>query len=176
MLDLGSATAETVDFFCQFRCKLYFAGFNTASVPLPEAEKSEAELAAEFSAFLDFPQGIKFDVCLFWDYPSLLDSSGLKAFGAALKPYMAEHARAYGFGVLNSKSQLELREYRIKDISTIQVRDAGGKQKPLFHHTQRDFEELLPGFEVEKGTLLQHGKLEVLLEYTDKKIIKKAIF
>ena len=165
---MGSATAETVAFFSQFRCKLFFAGLVSSPIPESSEEKSDSELVAEFSGLLDFPPGTQFDICLFWDFFSLLDNRSMQAFSTALKPFVGKPTVAHGFGVLNSKTAIEFCDYCVKDFSTILVKAASRLPKKLYHHPRRDFESLLAGFAVEKGTLLQQGKLEVLLEYSER--------
>ena len=67
VLDLGSPTPQSVRFFNQFSCRVYFAGLLD--------EDGEEGLGTG----LDFPDDVRFDVCLFWDVLNYLNGDNPRA-------------------------------------------------------------------------------------------------
>ena len=60
----------------------------------------------EFRNILNFKVGTLIDVCLFWDFLNYLNRPALRAFSAALKPYVHAGTRAHGFSVLSERADV----------------------------------------------------------------------
>ena len=164
VLDVGTAVPDTVEFFGNFRCRLHFADLFTAPIVHNQQNNtSEAALEKQFSRLLDFPEGTKFDVCMFWDFLNYLDAPALRAFNKALSPYIDRNTRGHGFGTLNKKTALVHQQYGVQQTDTLSVKQRNGKQLDCYPHPQAEMKDLLRCFNINRGLLLPDGRLEMLL-------------
>ena len=164
VLDFGCVCSQSIDFFNQFHCKLYIGDF--ASESLANAEDpdiTDEQLLESYRSLMVFPEDARFDICLFWDFFSLLNNRGMQLFFQVLKPYLSDRAQGYGFGALSRRGELSYQNYRILDFDRLQAEEQQGSTPRLYAHGQSDFDSYLPPFKVTKGVLMQNGKLEVLL-------------
>jgi len=165
VLEIGPALHETVEFFSQFKCRLHFADlFHEAFVREQQAKLSEKELRHAFEEQFRFPPDTKIDICLFWDFLCYLDDPALKAFNAALRPWLHPGTRAHGFGVHHLAIRLENIQYGVLDKETLSIRPRRSEQLPYYPHSQIEMHEMLNCFDFERGLLLPEGKLEMLLK------------
>ena len=165
ILEVGSALPETVDFFSSFKCRIHF--LDLYSEPLVrdyQSGMSAKELQPKFEAFLNFPKDTKLDICLFWDFLCYLDDQALRAFNAALSPYVHAGTRAHGFGVHHLAIKLGNRRYGVVDHDMLSVRPCQEKKPETRPHSQVEMHEMLSCFDFERGLLLPDGKLELLLK------------
>ena len=131
-----------------------------------QTELSEKEMKLGFQELLEFKVGTMIDVCLFWDFLNYLNRPALRAFSAALKPYIHPGTRAHGFTVLNVETPLRNQQYGIVDHQTISVRPAQTPQLDYYPHSHEELNHCLGCFEVGRGWLLPDGRLEILLNAT----------
>lgn len=163
VLDIGDALPETVDFFSTRTCRLHFVDLFREPFVAEQSNLSESELQQAFREQLRFPSGTRLDVCLLWDFLAYLDDPALRAFNAALRPWLSPATRAYGFGAHHLAIRLGHSRYGIKDAETLTVRERSGRQLGFHPHSQIEMHELLDGFVFERGLLLADGRLEMLL-------------
>jgi len=156
ILDLGPAVPETVEYFGQFRCRLYFADLF--------AEPIEGGADNVLQTLLDYPVHVQFDLCLFWDFLNLLDIDALRAFDAALKPYVHRGTRAHGFAAMNAMHALSIHHYGVRSADELVVRDDPLARRAARPHPQALLKQALTCLEIKRGTLLREGRLEVLLQ------------
>jgi hypothetical protein len=165
IFDAGLAVPETVDFFSQYRCQLHFTDlYSEPVVRETQHEALEEELLAEFLALLDFPEGTRFDICLFWDFFNYLRAPALHAFNRALQPFLHPGTLAHCFGVLNRQTQLKNQSYGVGRLDTLVLKPRTEEQLPHFPHPQARLSELLPEFSISRTLLLSGGQLELLLQ------------
>jgi len=164
VLDLGQATASTVQFFNQFKCRLNFVDlFSADFVMNPQDEATHEELVAEFHAAINLPVGSRLDICLFWDFFTYLDGPALRAFIEALDPFVDSNTRGHSLGVLNARTGLPYCEYGIENMDSLHQTDKKGSQLPIYPHSQRDLNSLLNYFEIDKSRLMPDGRVEYFL-------------
>jgi len=163
VLELGTALPETVDFLAQFKCRLHFVDLYSEPFVLGQQDLSEAELRKGFESQLRFPAGTALDLCLFWDFLCYLDDPAMRAFNAALRPWLRSGTRAHGFGAHHLAIRLDNVQYGIRDAGTLTVRPRSGAQMRTHPHSQLEMNEMLSCFRFERGLLLADGKLEMLL-------------
>jgi hypothetical protein len=156
ILDLGPAAPETVDFFGQFRCRLFFADLFS--------EPTDGSAATRFQTLLDYPVQVQFDLCLFWDFLNLLDVDELRAFNAALRPYVHPETRAHGFAAMNSTHALSIHRYGVRSTQELVVRPDPQARRATRPHPQALLKRYLTCLEIKRGTLLREGRLEVLFQ------------
>ncbi|MFT5484221.1 MAG: hypothetical protein ACI9GW_002884 [Halieaceae bacterium] len=164
VFDAGLAVAESVDFFCGYKCRLHFADlFSEELVEKQSSELSDAEICSQFTELLNFPVGTRFDLCLFWDFLNFLTAPYLRAFSLAMKPYLHEGTAAHGFGVLNSSTALKSQQYGLKTTNELVVRQRNNNILNYYPHPQAEIEKLMPQFSIGRTLLLSGGQVEMLL-------------
>lgn len=156
ILDLGPAVPETVEFFGQYRCRLYFADLFS--------EPTDGDGARSFQTLLDYPVQVQFDLCLFWDFLNLLSMDELRAFDAALKPYVHRGTRAHGFAAMSATHALSIHHYGVLSTHQLVVRADPLARRATRPHPQALLKQALTCLEIKRGTLLREGRLEVLLQ------------
>jgi hypothetical protein len=188
VLDVGLAMPATVEFFSHFKCKLLFVDLcshqllSAAYADETESQQDQpqpthSELVEQFTAALNLTSSIKIDICLFWDFFNYLDGTLLKAFIEALQPYLSEDSCGYGLGVLNARRLLPNYQYGIKQLDSLTQYPCAEEQKAVYPHSQRDLNNLLSCFDIDKSRLMPDGRVEYLLSRdADSKFAKKPIF
>ncbi len=169
VFDAGLAQPESLDFFSAFRCRLHYLDlFAEALVHNPPTVEdcTDGELQQRFADLLQFPAGTRLDVCLLWDFPSYLDRRSLRAFTAALKPYLHSGTRGHVLGLLNAQTPPPFREYAIMRSDQFSFRPRSGAQGQWYAHPQAEFGRSLHGLAVQRAVLLSDGRLEILLGST----------
>ncbi len=160
VLHIGPALPETVDFFSRFRCKLYFVDL-FGELPII-IDDEDTTLEQTFLDLLDFPQGLKFDICLFWDLFNFLDNKAIAAFLNVLRPHLHSASLAHGFAVHNLKSPQGGQLYGIKDIDALNVRSRKSALPGYAPHPQGKLKNMLNCFNFDRSVLLQDSRLELL--------------
>ena len=164
LADLGSRLPETVEFFSQFKCRLHFVDLFHEPFVAGQADLSERELRHAFEQQLRFPADTRFDICLFWDFMSYLDDPALRAFNAALRPWLHGMSRGYGFGAHHLAVRLTNVQYGVRDQETLSVRERFTTQMRSHPHSHTEMHEMFSCFDFQRGLLLPDGKLEMLLK------------
>lgn len=167
VLDVGPAHNETIHFFSDRKCRLHFADLYSEPLTLEGGgERSPDELQDAFRTALAVPEGTVFDLCLFWDFPNYLDDEALRAFSAALEPYLHSGSVAHGFAVRAAGTKMTNQWYGIDEPHLFTLRPPRVRQ-PAFHpHPQAILINLLTCFSIERGMLLPDGRLEVAMKCT----------
>ena len=190
VLDIGPAMPTTVDLFANFKCKLIFVdlySFDLLSGGYSEdcednqhredQQPTHQQLVEQFTSALNLDPQTKIDICLFWDFFNYLDGTLLKAFVDALHPYINDSTCGYGLGVLNARSQLPNYQYGIKNLDKLHQYLAAEEQRPVYPHSQRDLNNLLGYFDIDKSRLMPDGRVEYFLSQgSDDKFVKKPVF
>ena len=178
VLDVGMAMAATVDFFSQFKSRLLFVDLYSESFVKEIGEEiSHQELVSLFRQALNIRDNCTIDICLFWDFFNYLDGTLLKAFMEALHPYINDNTCGYGLGVLNARCELPNYQYGISKLNKLYQYLRNEEQKPVYPYSQRDLNNLLGYFDVDKSRLMPDGRVEYFIaQGSDSKFAKKAIF
>lgn len=164
VLDVGLGLPESLDFFSAYRCRLHFLDlFDESVIHEQQQVEDESELQQQFTALLSFPEGTRFDVCLFWDFLNYLDKRAVRAFTAALKPWLHPATRAHAMGTLNDRTALPYCEYGIAGPDEFTMRARPGRQGTCYAHPQAELAKLLDGLDIHKAMLLSDGRLEMRL-------------
>ncbi|MGB0448959.1 MAG: hypothetical protein ACPGF6_00105 [Porticoccaceae bacterium] len=187
VLDVGLAMPATVDLFSNFKCKLIFVDLFSqellsGSCQLETEHQQEHpqpthnQLVEQFTAALNLDPKTKIDICLFWDFFNYLDGALVKAFIEALYPYVGENSCGYGLGVLNARRQLPNLQYGIRQLNILSQSQRTGEQRPVYPHSQRDLNNLLGYFDIDKSRLMPDGRVEYLLSQDcDSKFGEKSV-
>jgi hypothetical protein len=162
VLDIGSATPDTVTFLSNYRCKLHLIDL-LAELPISQPGEADPSLHQQFRELLYFPPGTSFDICLFWDLFNYLSVDAIEAFLAALAPYLHERSRGHGFGVHNLRSPHCSRRYGIRSIDELSVQERETALPGYQPHAQGHLKEYLSCFNLDRSMLLSDSRLELLL-------------
>ena len=171
VLDLGSGSQSTVDFFAGYNARIHFVDlYSCALVTDPPEQLDTATASALIEEYLHLPDGLAFDVCLFWDVLHHLSRTALEGLSRALGPFLGRRTLGYGFGSLHSGARAAERSgsdqglhyrYGIEDGSHLRLRPV--ELTGRYHaHTQQQLDEYFPAMAIQKATLLREGRLELL--------------
>ena len=123
VLEIGLALPDTVDFFSRYRCRVFFAAmYSDPVLDLQLGDISEAQLVDHFRKSFNFPGGLRFDLCLFWDFLNYLDDRALRAFNTAIEPYLQDSTRAHAFTVRTLQTQIANQRYAVNREDLFSVR------------------------------------------------------
>ncbi|MFV2089338.1 MAG: hypothetical protein ACC642_01660 [Pseudomonadales bacterium] len=162
VLDVGSGSQSTVDFFSQYNARIHFVDlFSNELFICPPEEIDEESACLSFIEYMDLPAEVTFDICLFWDALHRIDLVALQGLSRALCPHVDGRTLGYGFGTLYAQT-LEHCRYGICDQDHLTVRpvEAHGR---FYSHTQQQLSEYFTSLTIQRATLLREGRLELLL-------------
>lgn len=172
VLDVGGGVAETVAFFSEYRCRLQFADlFDAPALRAPPGDDVDAHYDEVFETLCAFPEQTRFDICLFWDFLNYLPVPALRAFSRALRPFLHRGTVGHGFGAFKATApaaswaapSLGL-VYGIQDRDRLTVRPRSGGANAAYPHSRTVLADAFGCFEIVRGTLLQEGAMELLLQ------------
>lgn len=163
VLDAGAGSPSTLDFFAQFRCRVFFLDLFDLEIAQPANEPVSEEQAFEtFSHVLRDYQNTLFDVCLFWDFLNRLDAPVMQGFSNALRPYLYSKTKGYGVCHLLTGKDKKNITYRLRDMTQLQV--LPGKPLAASQWSQSAFTKQFDCFSIVQDTLSADGRLEFLME------------
>jgi len=167
ILEVGRAMPETLEFFSKYRCRIHVVDlFSELRSGGLDSSASGKTLQRQFQELFKFEAGTFLDVCLLWDLPHYLDEKQLRAFSAALWPWLNSKTRAHGFGVHSAATNLLNREYSIVDSQTLAARQGTLPQLKNSPHPQSFLSEWLTCFAPSRAVLLADGKIEMVMHAT----------
>lgn len=162
VLDAGPAIQETVDFFSDYRCRLQVLDL-FSDLPLAPREEDDPPLVEQMSELLQIPEGMTFDIFLFWDIFNYLDRDQVLAFFTVLRPHLRPGALAHCFGVHKQNMAQVDRIYSVQSPDTLKVRQRPASLPGYAPHSQSKLKNLLFDFHMDRTMLLADGRLELLL-------------
>lgn len=124
---------------------------------------SEKEMVRHLKNSFGFPDGTRFDLCLFWDFLNYLDDKALRAFNIAISPYLHKRTRGHAFTMRTLDTGFANQQYGIQQAHMFSIRPRSGQQTRRYPHTQAILVNLLSSFDIDQGMLLPDGRLEVLM-------------
>lgn len=147
VLDLGSPTPESVRFFNKFSCRVHYIG-------LPDED-------GEHPTGLDFPNDVRFDVCLFWDVLNYLGGETLEQVSRVVTQHLNRNCRAHAFVAFSRAVPFTGMRFGIETLDNLVVEP---DPDPVPHvQTWKHLETLLWPFTNAAATLLQGNRQELLL-------------
>jgi hypothetical protein len=167
VLDAGFGVSDTLTFFNEFRCQLYFSAFFELlplSADMAEDADEEEFWFNIFQQNMNYPVGTCFDLCLFWDLFSYMNDPALRAFNRALAPYIDQRTAGHGFAMLNTAPHMPAREYGILNRNQLMIRSLSSPRSATFPRSRSKVAEQLSGFTVGRSVLHQGGLMELMLK------------
>lgn len=168
VLDVGAGTPGTLDFFAQFRCRVYFLdlfdldpfGVGCDPETLTDEAEREASVRESFAHALNDYQDELFDICLFWDLLHRMDAPARRGFSHALRPYLYSNSRGYGICQLYPGKKSV--SYRMRNATELEV--APGPAALPGSWSQSELAEQFDCFSIVQDTLSPQGRLEYLMQ------------
>ena len=149
VLDLGSPTPQSVRFFNQFSCRVYFAG-------LLDEDGEEVQRTG-----LEIADDARFDVCLFWDVLNYLNGDRLEHVLGVVTEHLDDDCRGHAFLAFSQAIPFTGLRFGIESVDRLVVtRDTNAVPHV---HTWKDLEATLWPFTSAAATLLQGNRQELLL-------------
>ena len=161
VLHIGPALPDTVDFFCDYRCKLHFVDLFD-DLPLAETEDSP-RLQEQVDTLLDIQPDTRFDLCLFWDIFNYLERDAILALMANLREHLKPRTLAHRFSTHNTRIRPQGQFYGVLQPDTLSCRIRSSEPECYAPHSQRKLQDMLYCFTLERSVLLPDSRLELLL-------------
>ncbi|MGE0624820.1 MAG: hypothetical protein AB7I04_17550 [Pseudomonadales bacterium] len=171
VLDAGPGAQSTVDFFAGYNARIHFTDLLGCELLTDPPEAPDTRAAAEaFTRYLDLPDDLIFDVCLFWDTFHHIDLIALEGLSRALAPHVGPGTLGYGFGALHAGARAGdptlnsgRGHYRYGILRGTHLLLRPGESGTRYHaHTQQQITEHFAALTIQRATLLQEGRLELL--------------
>lgn len=164
VLDMGYAISSTVRYFSQYRCQLNFIDlYSEDCIALPSPDLNHQQKVDSLRYLLNLGPSTKIDICLFWDVFSYLDDSFVRALIEALEPNISETTGALIINPRDSRRHLPFYRYGISDESHFTQTENSGIQPPIFPRSQRELNNLIDYFAIDRGRLMSQSRAEYLL-------------
>ena len=164
VLDMGYAISSTVRYFSQYRCQLNFIDlYSEDCITLPNPDLNHQQKVDSLRYLLNLGPSTKIDICLFWDVFSYLDDSFVRALIEALEPNISETSGALIINPRDSRRHLPFYRYGISDESHFTQTENSGIQPAIFPRSQRDLNNLIDYFAIDRGRLMSESRAEYLL-------------
>ena len=164
VLDMGYAISSTVRYFSQYRCQLNFIDlYSEDCIALPNPDLNHQQKVDSLRYLLNLGPSTKIDICLFWDVFSYLDDSFVRALIEALEPNISETSGALIINPRDSRRHLPFYRYGISDESHFTQTENSGIQPPIFPRSQRELNNLIDYFAIDRGRLMSQSRAEYLL-------------
>jgi hypothetical protein len=166
ILDAGFGVPETLGFFGQFRCQLYFSAFYDLLQMAHESADPESEEVwfRVFQQRMNYPEGTCFDLCLFWDLLSYLNDVAVRAFNRALAPYIDQHTSGHSFALLNTAPYMPAKEYGVATRTQVIARPLDSPRSTPYPRSRSRVAEQFSGFAIGRSVLHQSGLMEFTLK------------
>lgn len=164
VLDMGLASATSVSFFGQTKCRLQYAGLiNPDLDQFNDPELSHAECVQLFQQSLNLGSNFKIDIILFWDLFCYLSAPAMGALLETLLPSLHARSKAHSIGLLNARQKMLYSEYGINAINQLWQQPINTPQPKIYPHSRHDFGKLLNYFSIDRSCLLSGNRVENLL-------------
>ncbi|MGB0459235.1 MAG: hypothetical protein ACPH7H_05840 [Porticoccaceae bacterium] len=164
VLDMGLASAASVSFFGQTKCRLQYAGLiNSEIEKYNDQELSHTERVALFKNNLNLQANIKIDIVLFWDLFCYLNASAIAALLEVLMPNLHGRTKAHSIGLLNARQKMQYSEYGIQSIDQLWQQPCNAVQPNVYAHSRHDFSRILNYLTIDRSCLLSGNRVENLL-------------
>jgi|TARA_B110000444_G_scaffold43621_2_gene39604 hypothetical protein len=164
VLDMGHAMASTVSFFGDYRCQLNFIDLYAEQFILtPDSELTHSQRVTAMREALNLAPSAKIDICLFWDIFNYLDDAHTKALIQVLEPHISTATGALVINPRDSRRYLPFYRYGIADQDHFMQIESTGIQPTVFARSQRELNNLIDYFAIDRGRLISEGRAEYLL-------------
>ena len=169
ILDLGAGSAATLNYFTQLQIaaqvtfadvlevRAHFDALAASDEPFDAVEAMDV-----WRVHLDLEPTLQIDYILLWDYLHYFRPKAIEALSNAIQPHIHKETRGYGFGSLHSDKPIGRGTYAVGGEAEVMI--TPGMDRLPFSHSQQVIADSFICLQISRGTLLQEGHLELLLE------------
>jgi predicted TPR repeat methyltransferase len=164
ILDLGQPLGVNVEFWSQFRCRLYIEDFYR-SYRAKAASESEVSTDAIFAELLRFSEETSFDIILAWDLFNYLNPEESEMLIRQLSRWCRPGTLL--FALISSLPLIPAEPiiFRILDSERMIYETRTHETQPCPRYYPRDIAKFMGRFEVSSSFLLRHGIQEYVFAY-----------
>ncbi|MCP5345908.1 MAG: hypothetical protein R3F41_02130 [Gammaproteobacteria bacterium] len=167
VLNIGAALPETINFFANYRCKLFItdllAEFPLSAYSPRDESESRITLRDEIADILSIPDGVVFDIVFFWDSPNYLGEDNISALMQVLKPHLHGKSKAHCFVARSPETPEGQIIHGIQDAGHLTVRRRSRFPPNYQPLPQSRLLSLLKSFTLDRSVLMRDQRLELLL-------------
>lgn len=163
ILDLGAALGANIEFFSQFRCKLYIEDFyQSVAEELAFARTETPSPEHLCQKLLPYAEDVRFDVILCWDLFNYLPRHELQALLKHLTRYCQRGTLL--FSLVATHHQIPARPilFKILDKENLIYEVGSADLRPSIEYKPRDLKLLMQDFQVANTFQLRSGMQEFL--------------
>lgn len=163
ILDLGPAVGDNIDFFSQFRCRIYiedlYRTLNSFEYLTPNDGFS---YAAVFEYLMPYLKNTRFDFILAWDILNYLDREEFRHLVVHLSQFSRKGTVL--FGLISTLKHIPETPYQFKIIDSENLLYTQNAEilKPCPRYEPSDLNELMPNFRICNSFLLRNGFKEYM--------------
>ena len=163
ILDLGPAVGENIEFFSQFRCRIYiedlYRTLNSFEYLAPDDGFS---YAAVFEYLMPYLKNTRFDFILAWDIINYLEREELRHLIVHLSQFSRKGTVL--FGLISTLKHMPETPYRFRIVDSENLLYFRNSRilKPCPRYEPSDLAELMPNFRICNSFLLRNGFKEYL--------------
>jgi hypothetical protein len=163
ILDLGPAVGDNIDFFSQFRCRIYiedlYRTLNSFEYLAPDDGFS---YSAVFEYLMPYLKNTRFDFILAWDVFNYLEREELRHLIVHLSQFSRKGTVL--FGLISTLKHIPETPYRFRIVDSENLLYSRNSRilKPCPRYEPSDLGELMPNFRICNSFLLRNGFKEYL--------------
>jgi hypothetical protein len=166
VLDLGSSSAKSFNFFAQLSCKIRFESLNELFAPENGSQPNGEMLLTQLDHYID-DSGLRehFDLVLTWDLFNYLNLSGIEWLTKKLSLLCRPNALVHSVRYLGSNIPTRPQTFQIVNQYQVLISDTveAGPRRHASHETARLL-KLMPDFYLENTYLNFDGMIPGLVE------------
>ena len=165
IFDAGRASGSSIDYFCDFRCKLFITDsvseiYNLDPVTINTPHKWHRTLVKTMQLYKRDKAGL--DVIFLWDLPNYLAPNHLKGLINYLLPHASDRVLLHAYLYSARQMPAAPANYHIRRNNTVVI-DPGSAERidcPMYHQTV--LQKYLSPFKAKRAVMLSSGIQEYL--------------
>ncbi|MDH5546936.1 MAG: hypothetical protein OEZ43_15185 [Gammaproteobacteria bacterium] len=161
VLDLGMAWNSNIQFFSNFRAHLFVEDLFRWKTRM-ESKKTGQSIT---DLLQPYPQGLQFDVILFWDLFDYLSNKELEALIQHLTPFCKRGTLMFFVTSTLEKIPSQPAIFKIIDAEHLLYETTTSAVSQGRQHRQAGIQRLLPGFRLVRAFRMSNGMEEYLYIY-----------
>lgn len=165
ILDLGSACGETLAYYSDLPCKIYFADFfaDLNSRP-PDPEDGLEGFLEACRRCLPFTGETRFDLVHTWDLFNYLELEEIGGLARYLRRFLVDSAPLVSLIWIRSRIPAQPQRFAIIDDHTVEYRPSSPATKAAPRYKEPDLVRAMARYRARKSFLLRHGVQEYVFE------------
>ncbi|MDH5230473.1 MAG: methyltransferase domain-containing protein [Gammaproteobacteria bacterium] len=168
ILDMGPANGMNLDFFSNFRCKIFIEDLYQSRQEYVDSIAGPGKTFNIVDVLLKYDSDVRFDVILFWDLFDYLEVEELKTLIKHISKFCSKGSMMFFITSGMDNIPQEPAVFRILDKQHLQYENHSPTNRRGHGYRQSMYKNLLPGFKLYRGFRMSTGMEENLFIYTGK--------